>query len=173
MTIGMRLGSAIAAPHPAAISFIRSKLPLAERRVRPGNRIYLTRRETRVVRGEAREKLLALMAKHGFREIDPGGLTIRDQVELVSDAEAIAVDAGAACANLMFAPTGAKAFIMGSMIGYTDAFSPLCEVAGVELSIVLSNARVHPKYFLRWTDVRPDVDVDTLAMCLKERLSRS
>ena len=51
---------------------------------------------------------------------------MRGQIELVRDAEAIAVDGGAGAANLLFAPSRAKIIILAPLVAYTEVFTPLC-----------------------------------------------
>jgi hypothetical protein len=92
---------------PIKVAELRSKLGLQGRK-RGKERIYITR-EKAVRRRIANEALLKLcLLNHGFRLIDPGALTFREQVALFADAEIIVGPHGAGLTNAAFmAPGGA------------------------------------------------------------------
>ncbi len=95
---------------PGIIDFIRQRLgvprhPASGRRRR---RFYLTRQAARWRRVLNESALLDLLAQRGFEVIDPGTLTIRQQLELAADAEVILGPFGASMNFLLFAPDDAS-----------------------------------------------------------------
>lgn len=72
-------------------------------------RIYLTRgskANTRRLTNEA--DLWPLLAKQGFVRVDPGALTVREQIDWFAAAEVIVAPHGAALANLAFCSPGVR-----------------------------------------------------------------
>jgi hypothetical protein len=158
--------------HPQTVSYLRDALIGADVDATPGKRVYLERTGARSFGSRTRRELRKIFSHHGFFVVHPETLTVRQQIELVRDAEAIAVDAGAGAANLLFAPPRAKVFILAPLIAYTDAFTPLCALGDLDLYVTLSDARVHPKYLFTWSEAQPDADLGTLEVCLARGLGR-
>jgi capsular polysaccharide biosynthesis protein len=74
----------------------------------PHRRLYVTRgqrKNTRRVENEV--QVIAALAPLGFETIDPGGLSVAEQVRLFSEAELVVGAHGAALTNLVFCPAGA------------------------------------------------------------------
>lgn len=92
---------------PIKIAELRSKLGLQGRK-RGKERLYITREKAvrRKISNEAMLKVCLL--NHGFRLIDPGALTFREQVALFAEAEIVVGPHGAGLTNAAFmAPGGA------------------------------------------------------------------
>jgi hypothetical protein len=157
----------LAVVHPRTVPFLRDALLGAQQEPTPRKRIYLERTGTRSFARQSRRELHKLFSRYGFVVVHPETLTVRQQIELLRDAEAVAVDAGAGAANLLFAPRGAKVLLLAPMIGYMDAFTPICALGDLDLYVVLSDARVHPKYLFTWSAVHPVADPVTLELCLE------
>jgi hypothetical protein len=153
--------------HPRTVPFLRDALLGTQQEPTSGKRIYLERAGARSFTGRSRRKLHELFSRYGFVAVQPETLTVRQQIELVRDAEAVAVDAGAGAANLLFAARRAKVFILAPLVAYTEAFTPLCALGGLDLHVALSDAHVYPKYLLTWTDFQPEADLETLELCLE------
>lgn len=94
---------------PGIIDFLRRRLDVPRHPVpgRTRRRLYLTRRAARWRRVLNESDLAAPLARQGFEVIDPGTLTVRQQLALASDAEVIAGPFGAGMNLLLFAPADA------------------------------------------------------------------
>jgi tetratricopeptide (TPR) repeat protein len=96
-------------PSAAEMSLLRKKLGV-DRRRKATRRIWVGRRNepshTRLLLNEP--EILQIAAEFGFEEIDPGSMSIRDQIELFNDAAAICGPNGAAFTNVLYAPDGAR-----------------------------------------------------------------
>jgi len=159
--------------HPRTVAFLRDALLGTQQEPTPGKRIYLERTGARSFAQRTRPELRKLLSRHGFVVVHPETLTVRQQIDLVRDAEAIAVDAGAGAANLLFAARRAKVFMLAPLVGYTEAFTPLCALGDLDLYVALSDGRVHPKYLLTWSEVQPEADLETLELCLERAFAGS
>ena len=98
-----RAQPAVGGPAPAAA-------PAARRRCQrvPGRHLYLTRgtaRNNRMVLNEA--EVLRLLEPLGFTSVDPGELSVADQIRTFAEADVIVAPHGAALANLVFCSPGA------------------------------------------------------------------
>jgi capsular polysaccharide biosynthesis protein len=74
----------------------------------PRRRLYVTRgvrKNTRRVENEA--EVLRALAPRGFETVDPGSLSVAEQIRLFSEAEVVVGAHGAALTNLVFCPAGA------------------------------------------------------------------
>lgn len=71
-------------------------------------RIYISRADAKARRVSNEAELIALLGERGFTPHVLGGLSVRQQIELFSEAETIIVPHGANCANLVFAPPGVR-----------------------------------------------------------------
>ena len=78
--------------------------------VPPGRnlKIYVSRADSPVRRIKDEEQLVERLSALGFSTHILSGLSVRQQIELFSQADTIVTAHGANCANLVFAPPGAK-----------------------------------------------------------------
>ena len=72
-------------------------------------RLYLTRSRStshwsRQLENE--DELIALLQSHGFEVIEPGSMSIAQQIEVFSEAAMVVSPHGSALANMIFAPPG-------------------------------------------------------------------
>lgn len=81
----------------------------------------------------------SLITKYGFTTIDPGSLTIPEQVDLFRQAECIISPIGAALANAIFTPPGCQILVMSPYYEKANYyyFSNLMGVLGHHLQYVL------------------------------------
>jgi capsular polysaccharide biosynthesis protein len=96
---------------PAAdLAFLREAFLTDSRRVSftPHRRIFLSRSDARYRRLSNEAELHALLRSHDFEIISPAGLDLIAQAKLFGEAAVIAGPAGAAFANLVFAPSSAQ-----------------------------------------------------------------
>lgn len=90
------------------IEWLRARLPADTGRDLP-RRLYVTRggaRNTRRLESEA--GIWPLLEQRGFVRIDPGTMSVRDQIDYFAAADVIVALHGAALANLVFAKPGVK-----------------------------------------------------------------
>lgn len=90
------------------INWLRQHLPAETERNLP-RRIYVTRggaRNTRRLEDEA--TIWPLLKKRGFVQVDPGKMTVRDQIDYFAAADVVVALHGAALANLVFAKPGVR-----------------------------------------------------------------
>jgi hypothetical protein len=153
----------VSSPHVAR--WLRSRL-YRPRAITLGKRVYLARRTVRDFSTDDRQSILALMTRFGFRVVHPETMSIAEVRHLLADAEAVAIDAGAAAVNLLFVPPGAKAILIGTLLGYTECFTPLTSVCELDLHVVLGDTGVHPKYLFAWSQFEPVADIHSLRACL-------
>ena len=94
---------------PGIVDFLRQRLGVSNRAGagRKRRRLYLTRRAARWRRVLNEDAILAFLIRRGFELVDPGTLTIKQQLELAADAEIILGAFGAGMNLLLFAPADA------------------------------------------------------------------
>jgi len=94
---------------PEIVEFLRQRLGVSDRAGagRKRRRLYLTRQAARWRRVLNEDAIFELLDHHGFELVDPGALTIRQQLELAADAEVIVGAFGAGMNLLLFAPADA------------------------------------------------------------------
>jgi capsular polysaccharide biosynthesis protein len=93
---------------PWAVQWLRERLLPRVDLTGPKQRIYVTRgasANNRTVLNA--EEVDALLAEQGFVAVDPGTMTVAEQIRTFANAEAIVATHGAALANLVFASPGA------------------------------------------------------------------
>jgi hypothetical protein len=100
----------------------------------PGRHLYLTRgtaRNNRVVENEA--EVLALLEPLGFTSVDPGALSVADQIRTFAEADVIVAPHGAALANLVFCSPGAAVVeLFPAMSFVADYWKMASGVTGLE-----------------------------------------
>ncbi|MFL6156314.1 MAG: glycosyltransferase family 61 protein [Marmoricola sp.] len=100
----------------------------------PGRNLYLARRaglHNRCVLNEA--EVLALLEPLGFEVVDPGDLSVAEQIRTFAEADVVVAPHGAALANIPFFSPGAsllELFPSGSMVA--DYWKMTCGVTGLE-----------------------------------------
>ena len=96
--------------HPAwATRYLRERLLPDGAGPIPGRRIYVTRGRaphTRILLNE--DEVLASLDRFGFERIDPGAMSVVEQIRAFAEAELIVAPHGANRANLAFAGAGAS-----------------------------------------------------------------
>jgi capsular polysaccharide biosynthesis protein len=97
---------------PATLAWLRDRL-----RPRPGaagpRRLYLTRGTAPNTRRYVEEpELLPHLEKRGFTLLDPGTLSVQEQIDIFSGAEVIVAPHGAGLTNVAFSPPGVKVLEM-------------------------------------------------------------
>lgn len=155
---------------PWAVQFLRSRLIPAAAPTGGARRLYVTRgsaANNRVVVNEP--AVLALLRERGFERIDPGALSVREQVSAFSGAELVVSPHGAAMTNLVFLPSGAgivELFPAGCVL--PDFWRLACGVPGLRYRYL--SAHGGPRRPTRAGTIVRDirVDLDALAATLDE-----
>ena len=119
---------------PWVSRLLRERLvPAGVERV-PGRHLYLARRaglHNRAVLNES--EVLALLEPLGFEVVDPGALSVADQIRTFAEADVIVAPHGASLANLPFCSPGSallELFPSQSMVA--DYWKMTCGVEGLE-----------------------------------------
>jgi len=155
---------------PWAVQFLRSRLLAAIPPTGGARRLYVTRgsaANNRVVVNEP--DVFALLRERGFRSIDPGALSVREQIGAFSCAELVVAPHGAALTNLVFLPPGAavvELFPAGCVL--PDFWRLACGVPDVRYRYL--SAPGGPRRPTRAGTIVRDirVDLDALAATLDE-----
>ncbi len=96
-------------PHARAIEWLRTKLlPLDADQAKARRRLYITRRLAARRRVVNEDELAPILNDHGFEVIEAENLTVKEQIELFSQAEAVVSLHGAGLTNTIFADSGCK-----------------------------------------------------------------
>lgn len=119
---------------PWVAQLLRERLcPPGLRRV-PGRHLYLGRGTAKANRKVVNEaEVLALLGPLGFTSVDPGELSVADQIRTFAQADVIVAAHGAALANLVFCSPGSalvELFPARSMVA--DYWKMACGVPGLE-----------------------------------------
>jgi hypothetical protein len=124
--------AAPAANSPAALRWLR-EIAWAKYGVTPApgkRRIYISRRQTRYRRLVNEAEVERVLGDFGFETFIFEDLSFREQVELMGQAEAIVSTSGAGLVNLLFAPPGAKVFVMFGPAQKSWIWWSMCEAVG-------------------------------------------
>ena len=87
--------------------WIRERLGV-EDKAPGGRRLWISRNRARYRRLQNEDEILALLSREGFEKVELEGLTFREQVDILSQANAVAGPHGAGMTNLLFAPHGTR-----------------------------------------------------------------
>lgn len=144
------------------VRFLRERLlPSGVRRI-PGRNLFITRgagRYNRSVRNE--EEVLSALSDRGFQRIDPGEMTVADQIRAFAEADVIVSPHGSALTNIVFSSPGAcliELFPKGHIV--PDYWKLACGVPGFEYrylaGVGATDRCSRPRMLV--TDVVVDVD---------------
>ncbi len=96
-------------PHVRAIEWLREKLlPDAAAQAKTRRRVYITRRLAARRRVVNEDELAPILSNHGFEMIEAENLSVKEQIDLFSQAEAVVSLHGAGLTNTIFAASGCK-----------------------------------------------------------------
>jgi len=99
---------ALEAP-PATVEWLRERLRPSTTAAGGPHRLYVTRGTTPRTRRYVQEpELWPHLEKRGFTRLDPGSLTVQEQIDVFSRAEVIVSPHGAGLTNVTFSPRGVK-----------------------------------------------------------------
>lgn len=140
---------------PRAIRTLRAKLLSAvaeEGRSEDPCRLFF-RRNSHYRRMQNAEEVENLLRAHGFLIVEPERLSFMEQMKLVSAAEIIVTQSGAALGNMLFAPEGCRVVILTTWSPYSDYhyFSNLASVLNLRCIYIMcdcagTEAGIHPAH---------------------------
>ena len=145
--------------HPIAVSELRSIAAPYLRRLRPGRRIFLSRKGATSPRLHNEVELAALAeADFGFEVLDPSALTFAEQARAFSEAELIVGASGSAMSNLAFCSQGSRAYCLIAREYDYSAWPTIAAAAGCEVTYIAGKPLpgfVKTEYHAQFT-VAPD-----------------
>lgn len=118
---------------PLIPRWYRQRLVTAATPSAPVAKLYLSRAGTTRRRVGNEAELIAMLSQHGYQVVHPEQLSVREQIDLFSDASHIVAATGAALTNMLFAPPGASVVTLynrhmahGGGDLYFDAMAQAC-----------------------------------------------
>lgn len=147
--------------NPSMVSWLRSALPAKQVDGRP-TRIYVTRGRQKNTRRFVREpELVEALAKRGFAVIDPGSLSVQDQIDHFAAAEVIVGPHGAAMTNLVFAQEGARVLeLFGPKYVKAGFWTITVNIPGVEHRYLVGGSADEARRRRPMNRVQDDIDID-------------
>ena len=157
---------------PSTVAWLRSALPPKDVASRP-SRIYVTRGNQKNTRRFVREaELVAALEKRGFAVIDPGSLSVQDQIDHFAAADVIVGPHGAALTNLVFAREGARVLeLFGPKYVKACFWTLTANIPGVEHRYLVGGSPREARRRRPMNRVQDDIDIDpTLVIAEVDRL---
>lgn len=136
---------ALQAP-PEMVSWLRDRLPPKEPPASP-LRLYLTRGSAPQTRRYVEEEaLVPELERRGFVRLDPGTLTVQEQIDTFHAAEVIVAPHGAGLTNVTFSPPSVKVLEMFPASYVHRGLWAICQALGAEYHYLVSDRpdRPHP-----------------------------
>lgn len=150
-------------PHPAVPAMLRAAFHSAGG-AEP--RVYLSREDAASRRLSNEAELTRLLESYGFKRYVPGSMTFEEQVSVCGGARAVVAVHGAAMANMVFCPPGAKILEIYTPLHRVTSMVLLARACGHEHRFVpartLSLGRDHNPLLGNW-----EVDLDAMAGALE------
>lgn len=124
---------------PASINFLRNRfftnVDLPPPPAKGNHRIFFARRNER--RNYNQQEIFEIFSQRDFQKVFMEELSLKEQISLISNAEAIAGPTGAAWTNMIFCREGTKCLCwMADGYGEFSAFSNLARVVGADMRYV-------------------------------------
>jgi capsular polysaccharide biosynthesis protein len=130
---------ALQAP-PAMVDWLRERLPPKEPPDEP-QRLYLTRgRAPQTRRYVEEEELLPELAHRGFVRLDPGELTVQQQIDTFHAAEVIVAPHGAGLTNVTFSPPSVRVLEMFPASYVHRGLWAICQALGADYRYLVADA---------------------------------
>ena len=141
------------------VPWLRARL-LPDRVAAPHRRLYVGRGDKKHTRRVDNERhLLDVLEPLGFESIDPGTMTVADQVRFFAEAECVVGAHGAGLTNLAFAPPGAAVVELFPPDYVNECFWALaCTVEGLRYRYLVGDGT--PQRSRRNRGVASDIRVD-------------
>ena len=117
-------------PSPEGLDFIRRFMPNTPNR--DGKRIYVSRSGARRRRILNEAELLPLLEKHGFEIVQPGKMSLSEQMETFASAQVVVSPHGAELTNLAYCSPGTEIIEIFSPYYLNPCFKQLAAIRGLE-----------------------------------------
>lgn len=155
------IGNASEFAPPSTVEWLRSALPAKDVASRP-KRIYVTRGKQKNTRRFVSEaELVAALDKRGFVVVDPGSLSVQDQIDHFSAADVIVGPHGAALTNLVFAKEGAKVLeLFGPKYVKACFWTLTANIPGVQHRYLVGGSPDDVRRPRPMNRVQDDIDID-------------
>lgn len=128
---------------PSSIIFLRNQLCSAFRessQTNIGKRVFFARKNER--RNYNQEEIFEIFRLRGFQKVFMEELTLKDQIQIVLNAEVIAGPTGAAWTNLIFCHEGTKCLCwMADNYRNFSAYSNLARIVGADLRYIIHRSQ--------------------------------
>lgn len=135
---------ALQAP-PEMVAWLRARLVPKEPPAAPV-RLLLTRGTTPKTRIYLQEdELLAALEPLGFQRVDPGTLSVQQQIDLFSAAEFIIAPHGAGLTNVTFSPVGVKVIEMFPSTYVHKGLYAICQALEADYRYLVADGRGGPE----------------------------
>ena len=99
-----------------------------------GDRLYLPRTGPRQVRDDG--KVRAMLERYGFRTLEPGEISFREQIDVFRGASAVVAPHGAALTNLLFAPSECRVLELFASRGGSNAYEILARALSQDYTLL-------------------------------------
>ncbi|MDZ8119826.1 glycosyltransferase family 61 protein [Pontiella agarivorans] len=148
-------------PTPAGLDFLRNFIPPHSK----GRRLYISRAGARRRRILNEEVLPPVLQKYAFETIEPGRMTVKQQMETFASASVIIAPHGAELTNLAFCSAGTQVIEMFSPYYLNPCFKQLAAVRGLRHTALVGKGgtRVVRKQ-LDAHHVWANINIDALAL---------
>ena len=155
---------------PWLVEFLRERLLSTPDSRVPGRSIYVTRGSGANNRRIINEpQLVDMLSARGFRVIDPGQMSVAEQIQAFAEASVIVSPHGAALSNLVFASPGSwvvELFPAGGVV--LDFWKLASGVAGLEYRYLNGRGGPSARGLAQLLVSDIDVDLDALSSLLDE-----
>lgn len=145
------------------VALLRGRLLGGAPGVVPGRRIYVPRtgrRNNRIIRNELAVR--QLLDRRGFVTVDPGQMSLAEQIDTFATAEVVVAPHGAALANLAFASPGARVVELFAPDYVKTCYWALTQhVPGLEYRYLVGEGRPRGAAERAMMGVASDITVDT------------
>lgn len=130
---------------PAVVHWLRERLAPSSEPDGP-RRLYLTRGDVPRTRRYVEEsELWPHLERRGFRRLDPGQLSVQEQIDVFARAEVILAPHGAGLTNVTFSPPGVRVLEMFAPTYVHLGLWAICQAIGAEYRYLVAEGRGGPK----------------------------
>ena len=130
---------------PAVVHWLRDRLPPSAAAAGPRRRLYLTRGTAPNTRRYVEEaELWPHLERRGFTRLDPGTLTVQEQIDVFSRAEMIIAPHGAGLTNVTFSPIGVKVLELFASTYVHIGLWAICKALDADYRYLVADGRGGP-----------------------------
>lgn len=134
---------ALQAP-PAMVEWLRDRLPPKEPPGKP-MRLYLTRGSAPQTRRYVQEEqLVPELERRGFVRLDPGRLSVQEQIDTFSVAQAVVAPHGAGLTNVTFSPPGVRVLELFPATYVHRGLWAICQALGADYRYLVADGAAGP-----------------------------